>query len=91
VQLAPYFGEQRLDRIGRHEIGGFIRAMSRSGRPGRPATAAGTLVPGRLVFAAGLLSIKRRMTGAFRAVYGERRLTTPQRLRTTKVNGVSPK
>ena len=28
VQLAPYFGEQRLDRIGRHEIEGFIRALS---------------------------------------------------------------
>lgn len=32
VQLAPYFGEQRLDRIGRREIEGFMLAMSRSGR-----------------------------------------------------------
>ncbi len=32
VQLAPYFGERRLDRIGRREIEGFIRYMGRTGR-----------------------------------------------------------
>jgi integrase len=32
VQLAPFFGDRRLDRIGRRDIEGFIRYMGRTGR-----------------------------------------------------------
>jgi len=32
VHLVPFFGKQRLDRIGRREIEAFIRHMGRSGR-----------------------------------------------------------
>lgn len=32
VHLVPFFGKQRLDRIGRREIEAFIRHMGRTGR-----------------------------------------------------------
>jgi hypothetical protein len=38
VHLVPFFGKQRLDRIGRREIEAFIRHMGRTGRSTLNAT-----------------------------------------------------
>ena len=44
VHLSPFFGKQRLDRIGRREIEAFLRYMARSGRSTKTAlNAAGVL------------------------------------------------